>query len=185
MAYLTCHPSNILLQIFLIPTTTLTKMSNGGGQGGGYYKYRCKHFYTYNCMNWVWVNYAACATCLVRLSIFPYSVPHVLTQGQAMGRGEESEVVPSATRFEIRVPRALDGMLSYESAWIAPPVFKGFESTFNTGNPPMGGSNSSTTSLGDFTPAFRGSPPEVFPTTMTTTDTPRPVMVTTGVHKLG
>ncbi|KAK3397154.1 hypothetical protein B0T20DRAFT_415393 [Sordaria brevicollis] len=142
-------------------------MSNGGGQGGGYYKYRCKHFYTYNCMNWVWVNYAACATCL------------------AMGRGEESEVVPSATRFEIRVPRALDGMLSYESAWIAPPVFTGFESTFNTSNPAMGVSNSSTTSLGDFTPAFRGSPPEVFPTTMTTTDTPRPVMVTPSIRRMG
>lgn len=50
--------------------TTLAIMSNGGGQGGGYYKYRCKHFYTYNCMNWVWVNYAACATCLVRSRIF-------------------------------------------------------------------------------------------------------------------
>ncbi|KAK3345318.1 hypothetical protein B0H65DRAFT_466266 [Neurospora tetraspora] len=138
-------------------------MSSGGGQGGGFYKYRCKHFYTYNCMNWVWVNYAACATCL------------------AMGRGEESEVVPSATRFEIRVPRALDGMLSYESAWVAPPVFTGFEPTLKTDNPSMGGSN---TSLGDFTPAFRGSPPEVYPTTMTTTDTPRPVMVTTGAHRM-
>lgn len=98
-----------------------------------------------------------------------------------MGRGEESEVVPSATRFEIRVPRALDGMLSYESAWVAPPVFTGFEPTLKTDNPSMGGSN---TSLGDFTPAFRGSPPEVYPTTMTTTDTPRPVMVTTGAHRM-
>ncbi|CCC07349.1 hypothetical protein SMACR_02356 [Sordaria macrospora] len=142
-------------------------MSGGGQPGGGFYKYRCKHFYTYECMNWVWVNHAACATCL------------------AMGRGEESDVALSATRFEIRVPRALDGMLSYESAWVAPPVFTGFEPTFKTRNAPMSGNNSSTTSLGDFTPAFRGSPPEVFPTTMTTTDTPQPVMTTTGVYRMG
>ncbi|KAK3315221.1 hypothetical protein B0H66DRAFT_337137 [Apodospora peruviana] len=31
---------------------------------GGFYKYRCKHFYTYNCNNWVYVNGAACASCL-------------------------------------------------------------------------------------------------------------------------
>lgn len=33
---------------------------------GGFYKYRCKYFYTHNCQNWVWVNKAACASCLVR-----------------------------------------------------------------------------------------------------------------------
>ncbi|KAK3937693.1 hypothetical protein QBC46DRAFT_410893 [Diplogelasinospora grovesii] len=31
---------------------------------GGFYKYMCKYFYTHNCPNWVWVNYAACASCL-------------------------------------------------------------------------------------------------------------------------
>ncbi|KAM7206000.1 hypothetical protein V8F33_000830 [Rhypophila sp. PSN 637] len=31
---------------------------------GGFYKYRCKHFLTYNCNNWVYVNGAACACCL-------------------------------------------------------------------------------------------------------------------------
>ncbi|KAK3683678.1 hypothetical protein B0T22DRAFT_483502 [Podospora appendiculata] len=31
---------------------------------GGFYKYRCKHFLTHNCNNWVWVNGAACACCL-------------------------------------------------------------------------------------------------------------------------
>lgn len=35
---------------------------------GGFYKYRCKHFLTYNCNNWVYVNGAACACCLVRSS---------------------------------------------------------------------------------------------------------------------
>lgn len=35
---------------------------------GGFYKYRCKYFYTHNCQNWVWVNNAPCATCLVSRS---------------------------------------------------------------------------------------------------------------------
>ena len=34
---------------------------------GGYYKYRCKYRLTYNCPNWVWVNNAPCAHCLVCL----------------------------------------------------------------------------------------------------------------------
>ena len=33
---------------------------------GGYFKYRCKYWLTYNCPNWVWVNNAPCAHCLVR-----------------------------------------------------------------------------------------------------------------------
>ena len=60
--------------LFFHPTTTVFKMSGGGQPGGGFYKYRCKHFYTYECMNWVWVNHAACATCLVRLPIFFQSI---------------------------------------------------------------------------------------------------------------
>ncbi|KAK3933498.1 hypothetical protein QBC46DRAFT_434149 [Diplogelasinospora grovesii] len=31
---------------------------------GGFYKYRCKYFYTHNCPNWVWVNNSPCASCL-------------------------------------------------------------------------------------------------------------------------
>ncbi|KAF8862763.1 hypothetical protein BDZ45DRAFT_798940 [Acephala macrosclerotiorum] len=31
---------------------------------GGYYKYRCKYWLTYNCPHWVWVNNAPCAHCL-------------------------------------------------------------------------------------------------------------------------
>ncbi|QSZ35934.1 hypothetical protein DSL72_007056 [Monilinia vaccinii-corymbosi] len=34
------------------------------GSGGGYYKYRCKYWLTYNCPHWVWVNNAPCAHCL-------------------------------------------------------------------------------------------------------------------------
>ncbi|CAN8103606.1 unnamed protein product [Discula destructiva] len=38
-------------------------MSSGSGSGG-FYKYRCKYFYTYNCSNWVYVSNAPCASCL-------------------------------------------------------------------------------------------------------------------------
>ncbi|KAI0967967.1 hypothetical protein F4678DRAFT_229742 [Xylaria arbuscula] len=30
---------------------------------GGFYKYRCKYFYTHECPNWVYVNNTACAEC--------------------------------------------------------------------------------------------------------------------------
>ncbi|KAL7903253.1 hypothetical protein HDV63DRAFT_117461 [Trichoderma sp. SZMC 28014] len=36
------------------------KMSSSGG----FYKYRCKNFYSHNCPNWVWVNNSPCATCI-------------------------------------------------------------------------------------------------------------------------
>lgn len=35
--------------------------------GGGYYKYRCKYFLTYNCQNWVYSTDTACAACSVRI----------------------------------------------------------------------------------------------------------------------
>ncbi|CAH0028353.1 unnamed protein product [Clonostachys rhizophaga] len=31
---------------------------------GGFYKYRCKFFYSHNCTNWVWMNESPCAPCL-------------------------------------------------------------------------------------------------------------------------
>lgn len=37
---------------------------------GGFYKYRCKYFYTHNCNNWVYVNNAPCAHCLVSLLLY-------------------------------------------------------------------------------------------------------------------
>lgn len=42
---------------------------------GGFYKYRCKYFYTHNCTNWVYVNNAPCAKCLVSSRLpFPFSL---------------------------------------------------------------------------------------------------------------
>ncbi|KAJ4424457.1 hypothetical protein N0V82_000781 [Gnomoniopsis sp. IMI 355080] len=38
-------------------------MGSGSGSGG-FYKYRCKYFYTHNCSNWVYVSNAPCASCL-------------------------------------------------------------------------------------------------------------------------
>ncbi|KAH8677597.1 hypothetical protein BX600DRAFT_132121 [Xylariales sp. PMI_506] len=39
-------------------------MSSGGGSGGGgYFRYRCKYFYTHNCPNWVYVNNSPCSSC--------------------------------------------------------------------------------------------------------------------------
>jgi len=31
----------------------------------GYFRYRCRNFYTHNCDNWVWVRNTACAECVV------------------------------------------------------------------------------------------------------------------------
>lgn len=32
---------------------------------GGFTKYRCKNFYTHDCLNWVYIFNGACATCMV------------------------------------------------------------------------------------------------------------------------
>ncbi|CAI4218150.1 unnamed protein product [Parascedosporium putredinis] len=39
----------------------VTNLSSGGG---GFYKYRCKYFYSKSCQNWVYVNGEACMQCL-------------------------------------------------------------------------------------------------------------------------
>ncbi|QUC16532.1 uncharacterized protein UV8b_00773 [Ustilaginoidea virens] len=63
---------------------------------GGFYKYRCKYFYTHNCENWVWVNNAPCATCL------------------AVGRDDETLPGPvSMQPRDISVPSVQNGVLQY------------------------------------------------------------------------
>ncbi|KAG4430703.1 hypothetical protein IFR05_013807 [Cadophora sp. M221] len=64
---------------------------------GGYYKYRCKYWLTYNCPNWVWVNNAPCAHCL------------------ADGRDSEMAEMQAPFRLsrEVFVPQFEDGMLLY------------------------------------------------------------------------
>ncbi|KAJ8133251.1 hypothetical protein O1611_g376 [Lasiodiplodia mahajangana] len=34
--------------------------------GGGFYKFRCKYFFTHECPNWIYVNGTACAQCVSR-----------------------------------------------------------------------------------------------------------------------
>ncbi|CZS96535.1 hypothetical protein WAI453_010013 [Rhynchosporium graminicola] len=64
---------------------------------GGYYKYRCKYWMTYNCPNWVWVNNSPCAHCLAD--------------------GRDSEIIKISAPFrvlrEVFVPQFEDGMLLY------------------------------------------------------------------------
>ncbi|CAI6097037.1 hypothetical protein V2G26_016005 [Clonostachys chloroleuca] len=63
---------------------------------GGFYKYRCKYFYSHNCTNWVWVNNAPCASCL------------------AEGRDEEHKQSSSwPLSRDIVAPRVRDGILQY------------------------------------------------------------------------
>ncbi|KAK2593398.1 hypothetical protein QQS21_008886 [Conoideocrella luteorostrata] len=63
---------------------------------GGFYKYRCKYFYTHNCENWVWVNNSPCATCL------------------AEGRDDEKVPGPvSMLSRDINVPCVHNGILQY------------------------------------------------------------------------
>lgn len=64
---------------------------------GGYYKYRCKYWLTYNCPNWVWVNNAPCAHCL------------------ADGRDSDTAMMSGPLRIsrEIYVPQFENGFLHY------------------------------------------------------------------------
>jgi hypothetical protein len=64
--------SSILIG-FIYLFSWYSKMSGSGG----YYKYRCKFWLTYNCPNWVWVNNALCAHCLVCLSSFSLRVTYL------------------------------------------------------------------------------------------------------------
>lgn len=50
------------------PSPSSTAITMSGSGSGGFYKYRCKYFYTHNCSNWVYVSNAPCATCLVSRS---------------------------------------------------------------------------------------------------------------------
>ncbi|KAI5860336.1 hypothetical protein GGS23DRAFT_233163 [Durotheca rogersii] len=65
---------------------------------GGFYKYRCKYFYTHNCPNWVYVNNSPCASCC------------------AEGRDVDGAVVEMPTwrySHDICVPRVEDGIMHY------------------------------------------------------------------------
>ncbi|EFX06445.1 hypothetical protein CMQ_6766 [Grosmannia clavigera kw1407] len=64
---------------------------------GGFYKYHCKNFLTYNCQNWVFVNNAPCADCC------------------AAGRDDRCSVAGTSalSEMEIGVPIFQNGILRY------------------------------------------------------------------------
>ncbi|KAI2632689.1 hypothetical protein GGS26DRAFT_591126 [Hypomontagnella submonticulosa] len=65
---------------------------------GGFYKYRCKYFYTHNCPNWVYVNNSPCANCCA--------------EGRDVD-GATSEVSSPRYSHDICVPRVEDGVVHY------------------------------------------------------------------------
>ncbi|KAL7911134.1 hypothetical protein GGI35DRAFT_478507 [Trichoderma velutinum] len=77
---------------------------------GGFYKYRCKNFYSHNCPNWVWVNNSPCATCI------------------AEGRDAEEPFLPSSTTCQVNnvAPRIRDDILQDTfMEFVAPSDFGG------------------------------------------------------------
>jgi hypothetical protein len=62
----------------------LYKSSSRMSGSGGYYKYCCKYWLTYNCPNWVWMNKAPCGHCLVNISSFA-PPPHCLLYRRMVG----------------------------------------------------------------------------------------------------
>lgn len=155
---------------------------------GGFYKYRCKYFYTYNCPNWVYCNGHACAMCLVGvpslhdvLSYPPFA--DLLLNKQAEGRDSmetEATAPPNwqqqqrqaqqhvrrpnvaSAYTEICVPQAIHGTLRYTVMEIIP-----------TDEPGPG----AYWVLRQKAMAAQALPYSTF----TTSDTPRPVMTSVGV----
>ncbi|KAI5926046.1 hypothetical protein F4810DRAFT_621012 [Camillea tinctor] len=80
---------------------------------GGFFKYRCKYFYTHNCPNWVYVNNTPCPSCC------------------AEGREIESTAAGTQTwtPSEICVPHVEDGVIYYTLMEIVP---TGTEGTYWT-----------------------------------------------------
>ncbi|KAH8128795.1 hypothetical protein LI328DRAFT_160486 [Trichoderma asperelloides] len=99
------------------------KMSSSGG----FYKYRCKNFYSHNCPNWVWVNNSPCATCIA--------------EGKDASERPQSS---STTSREIVTPRVRDGILQYTIAELVAPSASGeswalrdkFNGIVDDGEPP-------------------------------------------------
>lgn len=84
---------------------------------GGYYKYRCKYWLTYNCPNWVWVNNAPCAHCLVSLHLLGLPFIHTIKPNSNQADGRDSQVVMASGSFrsahEVYVPYLENGSVHY------------------------------------------------------------------------
>ncbi|KAI0198844.1 hypothetical protein F4808DRAFT_434692 [Astrocystis sublimbata] len=66
--------------------------------GGGFYKFRCKYFLTYNCPNWVYVNNTACASCSA--------------QGRELEPAQFQAPANMGT-VQVQVPHFENGMITY------------------------------------------------------------------------
>ncbi|KAL2265595.1 hypothetical protein VTJ83DRAFT_6695 [Remersonia thermophila] len=84
--------------------------------GGGFYKYRCKNFYTHNCPNWVYCNGHACSMCLAegRDAAEPEAPAHAPPRHPRGGGASASAYA------EICVPQAVHGTLRYTVMEIVP-----------------------------------------------------------------
>ncbi|CAP71134.1 uncharacterized protein PODANS_6_5020 [Podospora anserina S mat+] len=102
---------------------------------GGFNKYRCKYFLSYNCPNWVFMNGHACGSCLVSL-------------------------IPT----EVCVPKAFQGTLQYIIMEAVPNATAG-----------------SYWTLRQKVLDPRTQMSQININQITTSDTPRPVMTTTGI----
>ncbi|KAK4242154.1 hypothetical protein C8A03DRAFT_29578 [Achaetomium macrosporum] len=133
---------------------------------GGFYKYRCKYFYTYNCPNWVYCNGHACAMCLAEgreaVDKEPAMPPH--SQGSTTTwPSQHQHQQHTSPSTEICVPQAIHGTLQYTVMEIVP--------TDETGP-------------GAYWVLRRKAQLEsrVLPySNMTTSDTPRPVVTSVGM----
>lgn len=80
---------------------------------GGYFKYRCKYWLTYNCPNWVWFNNTPCANCLVSLQ-FSFQ-EHRADVVQSEGRDSDTAMMstPFHISREVFAPQIENGSLHY------------------------------------------------------------------------
>ncbi|KAK4120769.1 hypothetical protein N657DRAFT_658142 [Parathielavia appendiculata] len=128
---------------------------------GGFYKYRCKYFYTYNCPNWVYCNGHACAMCLAEGRDTAESEPSAPPQQHSSTAWQLQRRQNPSIAAEICVPQAIHGTLRYTVMEIVP---------------------TDETSPGAYwVLRQKAMATHALPySTITTSDTPRPVMTSVG-----
>ncbi|VBB83736.1 Putative protein of unknown function [Podospora comata] len=119
---------------------------------GGFNKYRCKYFLSYNCPNWVFMNGHACGSCLAE-------------GREAMEPAESTGALATWRQpTEVCVPKAFQGTLQYIIMEAVPNATAG-----------------SYWTLRQKVLDPRTQMSQININQITTSDTPRPVMATTGI----
>jgi hypothetical protein len=96
---------------------------------GGFYKYRCKYFYSKQCPEWVYVNGDPCSECLVScwLPCLGTSSDPTNTQLQRKGLDATEDFVPMWPGVrDICVPVLQDGFLQYAIMELVLPDASGY-----------------------------------------------------------